>query len=349
MNVISINQHKYVKRNYIMRLFYVLIISVLFSSLALCQDPPDPPDAVTKVGTSAANWLKIDSGVRGIGMGGSQVASGRGLSGAYYNPASIAFIEKSEVYYSKSNYLAGITHNTLGYGTKLTPTDYFAIHLFYLDSGEMEVTTSPSPDGIEEYFNVMDLSLRIMYGKQLTDRLRIGASIKYIREEIYTTQMQSFVFDLGSNFNTGVLGIKLGMSVSNFGPDVRFSGPGLDVIVPDTTDISGRLAKITQKFSVPLVFRVGVEKDLLDEDGDDHFIVTIDGINPIDYTVYGGVGFEYSWQNIAFIRGGTRLYHDTAGISLGGGLKWSMFAVDYAYVNYGILEETHQFGISLNF
>ena len=195
----------------------------------------------------------------------------------------------------------------------------------------------------------MDLSLRLMYGKQLTDRLRIGASIKYIREEIYTTQMQSFVFDLGSNFNTGVLGIKLGMSVSNFGPDVRFSGPGLDVIVPDTTDISGRLAKITQKFSVPLVFRVGVEKDLLNEDGDDHFIVTIDGINPIDYTVYGGVGFEYSWQNIAFIRGGTRLYHDTAGISLGGGLKWSMFAVDYAYVNYGILEETHQFGISLNF
>ena len=349
MNVISINQHKYVKRNYIIRLFYVLTISVLLSSLALCQDPPDPPDAVTKVGTSAANWLKIDSGVRGIGMGGSQVASGRGLSGAYYNPASIAFIEKSEVYYSKSNYLAGITHNTLGYGTKLTPTDYFAIHLFYLDSGEMEVTTPPSPDGIEEYFNVMDLSLRLMYGKQLTDRLRIGASIKYIREEIYTTQMQSFVFDLGSNFNTGVLGIKLGMSVSNFGPDVRFSGPGLDVIVPDTTDISGRLAKITQKFSVPLVFRVGVEKDLLNEDGDDHFIVTIDGINPIDYTVYGGVGFEYSWQNIAFIRGGTRLYHDTAGISLGGGLKWSMFAVDYAYVNYGILEETHQFGISLEF
>ena len=337
------------KKYNVMLFTSILTICIIFSDIVFTQDPPDPPDAVTKVGTSAANWLKIDSGVRGIGMGGSQVASGRGLSGAYYNPASIAFIEKSEVYYSKSNYLAGITHNTLGYGTKLTPTDYFALHLFYLDSGEMEVTTSPSPDGIDEYFNVMDLSLRIMYGKQLTDRLRIGASIKYIREEIYTTQMQSFVFDLGSNFNTGVMGIKLGMSVSNFGPDVQFTGEGLDVNVPDTTDISGRLAKITQKFSVPLVFRVGVEKDLLNEEGDDHLIVTLDGINPIDYTVYGGVGFEYSWQNMAFIRGGTRLYHDTAGISLGGGLKWNMFAVDYAYVNYGILEETHQFGLSLNF
>ena len=197
---------------------------LLSTNILFTQDPPDPPDAVTKVGTSAANWLKIESGVRGMAMGGAQAASGRGLSGAYYNPASIAFIEKSEAYYSKSNYLAGITHNTLGYGTKLTPTDYFALHLFYLDSGDMEVTTTSSPDGIDEYFNVLDLSLRLMYGKHLTDRLRIGGGIKYIREEIYTTSMQSFVFDMGSNFNTGVYGIKLGMSVSNFGPDVQFHG-----------------------------------------------------------------------------------------------------------------------------
>ena len=350
-NSINNNQGKYVERNYGMRLFYVSTIYVLLFSIAICQDPPDPPDAVTKVGTSAANWLKVESGTRGIAMGGSQVASGRGISGAYYNPASIAFIEGSEVYYSKSNYLAGITHNTIGYGTRLTPTDYFALHLFYLDSGDMEVTTVPSPNGTGEMFNVLDISLRLIYGKQLTDRLRIGGSIKYIREEIYTMQMQSFVFDLGSNFNTGIYGLKLGMSVSNFGPDVQFTGEGLNKVVPDSTDISGKLSKITQKFSVPLVFRLGIEKYLIGEDEEsiNRLTVSADAINPIDYTVYVGIGAEYSWNNMAFIRGGTHLFHDTAGLSLGGGLKWSMVAVDYAYVNYGILKETHQFGISLNF
>ena len=350
-NSINNNQGKYVERNYVMRLFYVLTIYVLLFSIAICQDPPDPPDAVTKVGTSAANWLKVESGTRGIAMGGSQVASGRGISGAYYNPASIAFIEGSEVYYSKSNYLAGITHNTIGYGTRLTPTDYFALHLFYLDSGDMEVTTVPSPNGTGEMFNVLDISLRLIYGKQLTDRLRIGGSIKYIREEIYTMQMQSFVFDLGSNFNTGIYGLKLGMSVSNFGPDVQFTGEGLNKVVPDSTDISGKLSKITQKFSVPLVFRLGIEKYLIGEDEEsiNRLTISADAINPIDYTVYVGIGAEYSWNNMAFIRGGTHLFHDTAGLSLGGGLKWSMVAVDYAYVNYGILKETHQFGISLNF
>lgn len=332
------------------------VLNILFGTgiilgISLGQDPPDPPDAVTKVGTSAANWLKVESGVRGVAMGGSQVASGEGLSGVYYNPASIAYIDGSEVYYAKTNYLVGITHNTLGYGTQLTPTDYFGLHLFYLDSGEMEVTTVVSSDGTGEYFNVTDLSLRLVYGKQLTDRLRLGASIKYIREEIFTNSMQSFVFDMGSNFKTGIAGILLGMSVSNFGPDVQFSGDGLEVVVPDTTDISGQLSKITDKFSVPLIFRLGIKKDIFggEDDADSRLTVSLDGINPIDYTVYGGFGVEYAWRNMAFVRGGTRLAHDTAGISLGGGLKLGPVIVDYAYVNYGILNETHQFSISMDF
>lgn len=141
------------------------------------------------------------------------------------------------------------------------------------------------------------------------------------------------------------------MSVSNFGPDVQFSGEGLDKVVPDTTDISGKLSKITKKFSVPLVFRLGIQKDIFggNEENASRLTVSVDAINPIDYTVYGGLGVEYSWRDLAIIRGGTHLFHDTAGLSLGGGLKWKFIIVDYAYVNYGILEETHQFGISLEF
>ena len=335
------------KKSYNIVLGFIVFFGIIFS-----QDPPDPPDAVTKVSTSAANWLKIESGVRGIAMAGAQAAAGRGLSGVYYNPASIAYIEGSEAYFSKSQYLAGITHNTLAYGRRLTPTDYFGLHLFYLNSGDMEVTTVPSPDGTGEYFNVLDVSLRFVYGKQLTDRLRVGGAVKYIREEIYTTFMQSFVFDLGSNFNTGIYGIILGMSVSNFGPDVQFQGEGLQVEVDPEQDISGYQQKITKKFSVPLVFRLGLQKDLELKDllGSMHNLsVAMDAINPIDYTVHGGLGVEYSWNKMLFARGGLRWGHDTAGLSLGAGAKWKIISVDAAYVNYGILEETLQFGISLEF
>ena len=73
----------------------------------------DIPDVVTKVATSAGGFLKLETSARAIGMGGSFVASGRGVSGIPYNPSSIAYIEKSEAYFSQVSYLAGITHGVL--------------------------------------------------------------------------------------------------------------------------------------------------------------------------------------------------------------------------------------------
>ena len=329
-----------------MRMLIHIMIIVCFSHIVHAENT-----AVTKVATSAANWLKIESGVRGISMGGSQVASGRGMTGVHYNPASVAFIKSSEVFYSKSSYLAEISHNTLAYGTRLSTTDYFGIHLFYLNSGPMLVTSEADPNGESgETFTVMNLSLRLTYARHLTDRLRVGGSLKYIREQIFDTRMQSFLFDIGSNFDTGIYGIILGMSVSNFGPEVQFQGEGLEVSVSESTAVTGQLAKITKKFAVPLTFRLGLQKDIFGNEETTHYLTaSVDAINPIDYTMHYGAGLEYSWSGLAFIRAGSRLGHDTAGVSFGGGLKIRGIMVDYAYVNYGILTETHQFGISLDF
>ena len=327
------------------------IIFLLFAS-SLFGQYRDIPDVVTKVATSAANWLKIESGARSIGMGGSQVASGIGVSAIPYNPSSISYLRgDQEVYYSKVNYLAGITHNTIAYGRKMSYSDYIGIHLFYLDSGPIGVTTLWDPDGTGEDYRVTNYAFRLVYARLMTDRLRIGGSIKYIREEIYTMSMQSFLADIGSNFDTGIAGIMLGMSVSNFGPDVQFHGQGLEVQVPDTISVDETLIRSTKEFPVPLVFRLGIKKDLIGaEEGSVHRLTTsIDAINPLDYILYFSTGAEYSWRDIGFFRAGTHIGHDTAGLSLGGGLKWSIFEVDYAYVNYGVLEETHQFGINLKF
>lgn len=327
-----------------------IIISIVYS-LSFSQDTPAE---VTKVATAAANWLKIETGTRGIAMGGSQAASGRGISAVPYNPACLAYIEGSETFFSKSYYLAGISHNTLAYGKRITPTDFFGLHLFYLDSGPMRVTTEMEPDGTGEFFNVLDFALRATYSRILTDRLKVGGTIKYIREQIYTTYMQSLAIDLGSNFITGIYGFTLGMSISNFGPEVQFHGEGLNTLV-DEESPSGSLAKITKKFPLPLMFRMGVQNDILGPDSEfiqnqNHRLTfSIDGINSIDYIVYGTTGMEYGWRDTAFLRGGTHLGHDTAGLSLGAGVKLFGIVVDYAYVNYGPLDETHQFGISLEY
>ena len=332
------------------------LLVLIFSIGLLSANFRNIPDIVTKVGTCAGNWLKLETGTRAIGMGGAHVAAGNGVYAAPYNPASIGFVQGSDTFWSKSNYVAGITHNVLGYATQLTESDFVGLHLFYMDSGEMDVTTVEQPNGFGETFSVTGLSLRCIYTKILTDRLKIGFSLKYLREQIYTTYMQSFVVDLGSNFDTGIYGMVLGMSVSNFGPQVEYKGEGLEIVVDSDLDPDEKFSRITEKFSLPLTFRLGVKNDIIGPNsefinmGDMHKLTfAMDGINALDYTVYGTMGLEYTWNNMASVRMGTHLGHDTAGMSFGFGIDYNRIVLDYAFVNYDVLDVTHQFGIGLGF
>ena len=323
-------------------LLLILIVGIGYSQYR------DIPDVVTKVATTAGNWLKLETGARGVGMAGAMVAAGTGVSAITYNPASIGFVKGSELYYSKTNYLAGISHSSMAYGTQVTPTDFIAFHLFSFNSGKMDVTNAFFPDGTGEEFDVTGLSLRGTYAKILTDRLKFGVSIKYIRETIYTTAMQTFAIDLGSNFDTGIYGIILGMSVTNFGPDIQFSGEGLEQQVADTLSVDGTLSKLTDEFPIPMSFRLGIKKDVFNN-SIHKLTIAMDGVNPIDYVVTGNIGLEYSWLETAYVRGGTHLNHDTASFTMGAGIKIGNIFVDYAYANYGILENTNQFGLRFGF
>ena len=71
----------------------ILLINICFS-----QTYRDIPDVVTKVATSVGNWLKLETDARAIGMGGAQVAAGDGVSSLPYNPASIGFMQGSQLY-----------------------------------------------------------------------------------------------------------------------------------------------------------------------------------------------------------------------------------------------------------
>ena len=324
------------------RILILIFIGISFSQYRVI------PDVVTKVATTSANWLKLETGARGVGMAGAMVAAGEGVSAIPYNPASIGYIKGSELYYSKTNYLVDISHASMAYGRQITPTDFVALHIFTFNSGLMDVTTEDEPDGTGEQFNVTGLSLRGTYAKILTDRLKIGFTVKYIREAIYTTAMQTFAIDLGTNFDTGIYGIILGMSVSNFGPEVQFSGEGIQQKVDQDLSVDESLSKITEKFPIPMSFRLGIKKDILNDEIH-KLTFAMDGVNPIDYVVTGNIGLEYSWLETAYVRGGTHLNHDTASFTLGAGIKIGNIFVDYAFANYGILENTNQFGLRFGF
>ena len=112
-------------------------------------------------------------------------------------PKSPPFIDDSEIYISKSAYLAETSHNTIAYGTKLSPSDYFGVHLYYFDSGSMQETSEASGGETGQSFKFTGLMLRTAYAKQITDRLKFGTTLKFIREN--TTSADLSVSSFGSN------------------------------------------------------------------------------------------------------------------------------------------------------
>ena len=304
-----------------------------------------------KVGTAIFRWAEIETGTRAIAMAGSQVASGNDISALPYNPASICLINKNELFTSSSNYLAGTKHYTMAYGTKVTSSDYVGLHLFIFDSGDMpEAVAIEGQESLTgKMFKFQGLAARLSYGRQMTDRLNLGATFKVLNESVTSGDlgMTGVGFDIGSNFDTGIYGMMLGMCISNFGPEARYMGDGLDVPASDEGDSQDEQKK-TEYHPMPLTFRVGLQNNVYD-DGTHKVSISADAINPLDYDLYGTFGAEYSFSNMAFARFGSHLGHDTAGISFGGGVNYRNFTIDFAWSDYGILESHTQFGLGYKF
>ena len=84
------------------------------------------------------------------------------------------------------------------------------------------------------------------------------------------------------------------MSVANFGPEVQYGGEGLQVPVADSLDVDGRLNKVTESFPLPLMFRLGIQKDIMGpsdnatlKSSSHRLSLALDGTNPTDFTVHG--------------------------------------------------------------
>ena len=79
---------------------------------------------LTKAGTTAAQFLKIDVGPRAIGMGGAFTATAIDISAIYWNPAGLAYNMSGEAFFNHTDWFldialeyAGVAVHIPGVGT----------------------------------------------------------------------------------------------------------------------------------------------------------------------------------------------------------------------------------------
>ncbi|TFG94392.1 MAG: hypothetical protein E4H13_14940 [Calditrichales bacterium] len=77
---------------------------------------------------------------------------------------------------------------------------------------------------------------------------------------------------------------------------------------------------------------------------DQTLLVAVDMIQPRDYDQQYNIGVEYGFKNILFLRGGYKLNYDEESFSLGFGLMYKNYRIDYAFSDFGdFLDSVHRF------
>ncbi len=336
-------------------------ISLMITMLTIANLQGGFVKNVSKVGTTSAPFLEIEAGARAIGMGGAFVAIANDASAIYWNPAGMTKLKRNEVFLNHNEWLAGINYDFASLVVKLDHASAIGVSYTGINMGDMEIRTILEPEGTGELFSVNDMAVGLSYARNLTDRFSIGFNGKYIQQTIYHMSASAIAVDIGTLFKTRFHGMTIGMCISNFGNKMTLRGK--DALVKHDIDIlkEGNNDRInahldTDSWSLPLLLRIGVACDVMNT-SISRLTVAADAMHPSDNLESVNIGFEFALKEFLFLRGGyTNLLLEDGeeSFAVGGGIHYGIrgFAsmnFDYAFSDFGILNNVHRFSIGLSF
>lgn len=317
--------------------------------------------AQSKVGTTFGSFLLIEPGARAAAMGNAGVALDRGASGVYYNPASIARLERPGIEFSHADWLAGIRYDYVAVGVPMGRWGNAYGAVTSLGSGDIEVRTVQQPLGTGQLYSVNDIALGLGYGLTVSDRFAVGGQLTWLQETVWNTSASTATISVGTLYRMSERGLAIGASLSNFGTDAGFDGRDLRIFYdqdPDANGDNGSLpgAAFTDRFAVPVMFRVGVGYPLRFSPRW-HGALALDAFHPSDNTESVSAGAELAYRELFAVRAGWQnafLEDAELGLTLGLGIQGDLddaldYRLDYAWADHGRLGAAHRFSLGIGF
>ncbi|MCD6318073.1 PorV/PorQ family protein [Candidatus Aerophobetes bacterium] len=289
-----------------------LIEAAIVSSLILI---PGFSSYASDVGTTASNFLKIGVGARATAMGGAFTALADDGTALYWNPAGLAQIERTEISAMYNMWFQEVNQGYLSLAFPLLG-GIAGLGANYMDMGKIEGRdTEGNPTGD---FGASDIQASLGYARNFSSKLMLGISAGMLQDTIAEDKKTAYLGNAGFLFKPTEL-ISVGLACQNIGSKL-----GEDPL--------------------PLTYRGGIALRLKS------ISIEADAVKPIDDDIYYCAGLEWLIGNILVLRGGYRTGQDVgSGISAGVGLRISKINLDYAYVPYGDLGDTHRVSLEMKF
>lgn len=319
-------------------------------------------------------FLDIGVGARALGMSNAVVASNKDITAGYWNPAGLTAMDKDlQIAFMHNEHFAGIVKYDYGaIGMKFK--DNSAGAFTFIRSGVDNIPNTlelVDANGNVNYdkvksFSSADYAFQFSYARTIPKLkgFSYGGTVKLIYRHIGGFGSGwGFGFDLGLRYHhkkNWIFATQLRdatSTITNFSYNTEvfrlvFAATGNEIISTSTEIAPPRWILATaKKFELPKSFRILMEVNVA---------VTFDGrrnvllpAGPMSFDPMVGVEFEYN--DIVFIRGGVGRFqyikdpeggkNVTALPSVGLGLKYKGFSIDYTLANFGnsIIGMSHVF------
>lgn len=292
-------------------------------------------DIFEKVGTFGGQFLKIAVGARGAGMGGAFVAMADDATAVFWNAAGVARVDpdKSQLSLNHATWPADLSFDQVTYVFHMKKIPgAFAVHARALSMAPMEETTAFQPFGTGQMFDAGMLAAGVTYARSFTDKFSAGVTASMIHTGLADLTQQTFAADLGTLYDVGAAGMKIGMAIQNIGSQEKF---------------------IDREARLPSIFRVGTSADLM-KSADQHLVGSFEFSHPPDNSERFNFGAEYSFRKYLFLRGGYAFNHDSEGLAGGVGFHFpvsvaGMADVDYSFTDMLDLGSAHRVSLRFEF
>lgn len=329
-----------------------------------------------RAGSAGASELLINPWARSSGWAGANVACVRGLEGQFLNIAGTAFTQKTELLFSRTDYLSGtgISINGFGLTQKLGEAGVLGLGVMSMGFGDIERTTVDVPEGGIGYYSPSLSNITLSFAKEFSRSIYGGLGVKVISESISDVHARGVAFDAGIQYVTGFSkkqrdNLKFGISLKNVGPAMKYEGDGLsfrDVLAANNVDMT--VEQRSAKFELPSALNIGGSYDFKFGGSDSLNIPAMHRItaavayisNSFSKDQYAA-GIEYGYKSYLMIRAGylyeggtdktTFLTGPTAGVTFEIPLskeKGTTFGIDYSYRDTNPFQGVHSIGARIN-
>jgi len=297
-----------------------LTLSLCFLTFNLC---------FADAGTKGGEFLKIGVGERAIGMGGAFCSIADNVTAVYWNPAGLAHLKKRELSAMHLQYLVGVKSEYLGYAHPVGEGSLAGqISFLHSKSGRRDDNCNTIGE-FWDYEGVLSLG----YGRWLNSVLSLGINLKTIYTRFDTDEASGIAFDIGCLCKTPIEGLNIGIVLQSIETGLKYTDQRESMQLNLKVGTSYRLSR-------SLIF--ASDADIFGNKVDFRFGSECTYIPVLKWGLRIAVRAGYKTGTISDLGA-------LSGVSAGLGLGWRGYGMDYAWVPYGDLGNTHRISLNVRF